>query len=311
MRHLSAFVEVARRGSVTKAARVLHLSQSAISHSLAELEEILNAPLLNRERGGVSLAPLGEIFFRYAEQILAIAHEGQEAVAVARECGGFKINFGVLPNMAARIVPMAIHNFMRENPSAMLHASSGSNLHLLTLLKTGELEFVVGRMSLPKEMEGVSFEHLHSERVALVVRPEHPLLKAWRGKQPDNKKILNEVGNYLFIHMPPYSSAREDTDQFFIQNGVPLPSWRVDTDSVALARRMALEGDAVWCFPLAGVEDDLRGNILKELPVNMSETTRPVGISIRAGSRPSPQCAALMNKIRQYAGEIQKKKAKK
>ena len=48
---------------------------------------------------------------------------------------------------------------------------------LLSQLRTGDLDLVVGRLADPDLMTGLSFEHLYSERISFVVRPDHPLLQ--------------------------------------------------------------------------------------------------------------------------------------
>ncbi len=59
IRHLQAFVEIVRQSSFKRAADRLFLTQPAISRTLAELEEIVGADLLTRNRGGVALTPQG------------------------------------------------------------------------------------------------------------------------------------------------------------------------------------------------------------------------------------------------------------
>ena len=301
LRHLSSFVEVARCGGVTHAARALFVPQSAVSRSLTELEDILGAPLLQRGGRGVLLTPFGKLFLRHAEHGLAVIRQGEKAVTAARAGGIPQIALGSLQYITAGVVPRAVCEFMRENPELVVRVTTGINAVLLSMLKSGELEFVIGRMARVKEMEGVNFEHLYSERLALVVRPGHPLLRKWRGKIPGARQVLEDAGSHVFVSVPPKTSVRDDIKHFFIQAGAALPPRRVETDSVAMARGMVLSEGAVWCAPLEIVDGDLRAGAMREFPVDMSGTYRSVGISVRAESLVSPQCAALMEKIRATA----------
>ena len=65
-RHLLCFLEIARQGSLARAADVLAISQPAISKTLKELEGLLEARLFARSRQGVELTPAGARFMRYA-----------------------------------------------------------------------------------------------------------------------------------------------------------------------------------------------------------------------------------------------------
>ena len=66
LRHLSCFVVVAQERTLARAAARLHVSQPAVSKTLAELEELAGRRLVERGRAGTQLTPAGEEFLRYA-----------------------------------------------------------------------------------------------------------------------------------------------------------------------------------------------------------------------------------------------------
>ena len=79
-RHIQCFVEICRERSLKVAAEKLFLTQPAISKTLKELEEILDAKLLLRNRAGVSLTRQGEVFLHFAEMSLAAIQQGLTGV---------------------------------------------------------------------------------------------------------------------------------------------------------------------------------------------------------------------------------------
>src|SRR5690606_39359016 len=81
-----------------------------------------------------------------------------------------------LPTVSARILPDAVRAFTQDNTGVTTRIITGPNSHLLSLLRTGDVDIVIGRMAEPNAMMGLSFEHLYSERVVLAVRPGHPVL---------------------------------------------------------------------------------------------------------------------------------------
>src|ERR1700759_3557167 len=69
LRHLSCFVVVAQERTLARAAARLHLSQPAVSKTIAELEELAGRRLVERGRSGTQLTPAGEEFLRYAADV--------------------------------------------------------------------------------------------------------------------------------------------------------------------------------------------------------------------------------------------------
>lgn len=85
LQQLLYFAEVAKELHFTKAAQMLYVSQSSLSHTIQSLEAELNAPLFARQRGKtVSLSKYGEILLPYVNAALASIKEGTQQVALAR-----------------------------------------------------------------------------------------------------------------------------------------------------------------------------------------------------------------------------------
>src|SRR3954464_15232373 len=78
LNHLKVFYEVAKDGSFTDAARRLHISQSALSRSVALLEESENVILFERSKKGLTLTPIGEEVFRKCQDLFQVFHKISE-----------------------------------------------------------------------------------------------------------------------------------------------------------------------------------------------------------------------------------------
>src|SRR5215218_3154804 len=107
-RRVLTFREIARRGSFSRAAEALALTQPAVSQQIGALERQLGARLLERGPGGLTLTPAGELLLEHAEVIadrLALA-DGQLAERVAD--GARELRVGAFPSAVATIVPVAI-----------------------------------------------------------------------------------------------------------------------------------------------------------------------------------------------------------
>jgi len=293
-RHLQCFLEIARQQSVVKAAAALSVTQPAVSKTMRELEEVLGVDLFERRGRGVVLTRFGEVFLRYAGASVTALRQGVDSITQARTKGGASIKVGALPTVSAQVIPQAVHLFKQDDVGTLVRVVTGENSVLLSQLRTGDLDLVVGRLADPELMTGLSFEHLYSERVAFVVRPGHPLLKA----KPFN---LAKISGYTILMPTEGSIIRPLVDRFLIAHGIASLPDQIETVSMAFGRRYTRMTDAVWLISRGVVAEDLTDGVLAELPVATETTTGPVGLTTRADIPPSLPAVMLMQTIREAA----------
>lgn len=295
LRHLSCFLEVARLKSVVNAAEALNISQPAVSKTIQELEELLGVPLFDRSRRSLFLTPFGEVFYRYAGTSLAALRQGLDAASASHEATIVKV--GALPTVSARILPGAVAAFSADGQSAHTRIVTGPNAYLLSLLRTGDVDLVIGRMADPEAMLGFSFEHLYSERVVMVVRPGHPLLA-------ERKFNLSMIEPYQTLMPTPDSVIRNLVDRMLLAHGVTDLRDEVETVSNAFGRSYVRQTDAVWMISEGVVAEDVADGQLALLPVDTSETTGPVGLTTRTDTTQSLAAAAFMQAVRDVAAGV-------
>ncbi|WP_321505281.1 pca operon transcription factor PcaQ [Breoghania sp.] len=301
-RHLQCFLEIARQGSISRAAEALAISQPAVSKTLKELEDILAIRLFERSRKGIRLTRFGEVFLRHASASVMALQEGMESVSAARSRGGHAVAVGVLPNVGARMMPRALSGFHKAAPQTLVRVSTGSNAHLLDDLKRGAMDLVVGRLVDPADMVGLSFEHLYSEPLTLVVRAGHPIAR-------QTAFDISEIEAYP-ISLPTAGTViRNDIDRYLIANGVRLVGERVETISVTFGRSHVLASDTVWAVPRGAVLDDLAAGLLAELPIDRTPLMGAIGLTTRSDVAPTPLTSLLIATIRDAAAEIRAEEA--
>lgn len=293
-RHLQCFLEIARQRSVVKAAAALSVTQPAVSKTIRELEELLGVALFERRGRGVALTRFGDVFLRYAGASVTALRQGIDSITQARASGGMAIKVGALPTVSTRVMPLAVSLFKQENTGTIVRVVTGENSVLLSQLRTGDLDLVVGRLADPELMTGLSFEHLYSERVSFVVRPGHPLLR-------ETPFTLAGLTRFTVLMPTEGSIIRPLVDRFFVAHGAAAIPDQIETVSMAFGRRYTRMTDAVWIISRGVIADDLADGVLAELPVESEETTGPVGLTTRADSPPSPPAVILMQTIREAA----------
>lgn len=183
LRHLRCLVAVAQERHIARAAERLALSQPAVSKTLSELEAIVGTRLVDRSKAGrrgvQGLTAAGEQLLAHALRVLEALDASAQAVAPAAGGRIERLRIGALPSVAPALLPIALARLRDGWPQVQIMVKSAANGVLLDELRAGELDLVVGRMSDPRLMGGLSFELLHTELLVFAVRAGHPLaLKA-------------------------------------------------------------------------------------------------------------------------------------
>ncbi len=294
LRHLTCFLEVARLKSVSGAASMLGLSQPAASKTIQELEAILGVELFDRSRRNLVPTSFGEVFLRYAGASITALKQGMQSVAQVE--GGVSFTVGALPTVSARILPAAVTHFSAQRYGMKPRIITGPNGYIISQLRLGEVDLVIGRMAEPDAMKGFSFEHLYSERIALVVRPGHPLL------QPSVFDI-GAIGGYQVLMPPPGSIIRPTVDRFLVANAIGPLADEIETVSDSFARSYTRSSDAVWIISEGVVVDDIDHGLLMRLPADMSDTLGPVGLTTRTDTPPSLPVQLFAQSVRAVVAE--------
>ncbi len=293
-RHLLCFLEIARQGSFAKAADVLAISQPATSKTLKELEDLLQARLFERGKQGVELTPAGFRFMRYAGPSVQALREGVSSVR-GEEHAPPQVRVGVLSTVESLLMPEALCRLHQRHEALVVSVATGPGAYLLAQLHVGELDLVIGRMTDSPQIQGLIFEHLYSESMALVVRPGHPLLQ----RQPLER---NRVGDYPLVLPLAGTTIRKHADSLFVQCAIEPSLQRLETLSPALSRRYVLGSDAVWVAPRDAVRVDLDAGELCELDLGVREPGGSVGICSNAALPPSLPAQWLCEVLREVAG---------
>ena len=295
LRHLACFLEVARLKSVVNAADALNISQPAASKTIQELEQLLGGSLFDRSKRNLFLTPLGEVFYRYASTSLAALRQGIDAARGTHAATIVRV--GALPTVSARLLPDAVKAFTATGSGVHTRVITGPNDYLLALLRTGDVDFVIGRMADPDAMVGLSFEHLYSERVVMVVRPGHPLLNE-RGFD------LSMIETYQTLMPTPNSVIRRLVDRMLLAHGITGMRDEVQTVSNAFGRAYVRKTDAIWLISEGVVTEDVAEGHLMLLPIDTSETTGPVGLTVRTDTTSTMAADSLKQAIRDVAAGL-------
>ncbi|MEU6381275.1 LysR family transcriptional regulator [Streptomyces sp. NPDC046909] len=173
---LRAFLEVARQGSFTVAARTLGWTQSAVSRQISSLESALGGgPLFDRLPRGVRLTEAGRVLVPHAEAVVAALHGAGRELAALREVAGGRLRFGAFATADAALVPVALGVFRGRHPRVRVSREEGFTPGLLERLDGGHLDLAVVSTTGGAALESYELHHLLDESLYVAVPAGHPL----------------------------------------------------------------------------------------------------------------------------------------
>src|SRR6266550_5020162 len=133
-RQIRTFCAVARAGSFTQAARELHLTQSAVSHSMKALESETGCRLLDRLGKKVILTQAGEQLLHHATKILQEMENAREALAHLGKWGRGRLRLGASTTACQHLIPPVLREFKESFPDHAISIEPGDTSELLVAL---------------------------------------------------------------------------------------------------------------------------------------------------------------------------------
>src|SRR5438445_1229953 len=137
---IEAFVEAQRRGSITRAAEALELTQPTLTARVRSLEAELGVTLLTRGRRGVALTPAGRRFLPRALAALDALDRGATEARAGREVKGGTLALGLASDVAVYLAPAALARFARRYPDVDVRVVSGRSRAIADALRADEIE---------------------------------------------------------------------------------------------------------------------------------------------------------------------------
>jgi DNA-binding transcriptional LysR family regulator len=205
LRQLELFAALPHFGTLSAAAAHLHISESALSQAITNLERTVGEQLcVRRKARGLTLTPTGQQFAEQARRIMADTQELVLSAGRGQELRG-PVKLGCYSSFAVNLVPELLEGFPKRHPGVDLEIMVGTNEELLTALDAGRLDVaLVFDVSLPV---GYRRRRIYATELQVHLHPEHPLAAA---EAVDLAQLADEP--YIFYDVAP--GTRNVTDAF-------------------------------------------------------------------------------------------------
>jgi LysR family transcriptional regulator for metE and metH len=194
VRHLRLVAAVADVGSLTRAGDRLHLTQSALSHQLRDIESRLGAPLFHRHGKRLALTPAGEHLLQSARDVLGRLRETEETIRqLGRERGGV-LRITTECTTCYHWLPRLLPAFRERYPSVEVRIDVEATGRPIERILDGSIDLAL--MSTPVRDRRFAVRPIFSDDVVVIASPQHRLARRRRVSLED---LHDET---LFIYPP-------------------------------------------------------------------------------------------------------------
>ena len=292
---LTAFVEIARTRSVSRAADSLFVTQPALTARLQRLEADLGAQLFVRTPRGMRLTEAGEAFLPYAVRALDTLADGRRLVNAFERGGAGRLAIGAAPAVSTYVLPRVLKTFAVGHPRVAVSVKTGHSEEVLELVLREQVEVGLVRALRHPDIESTP---LYEDRLILVADPEHRFASAERIS-------LEEFGSEQLILFDRTSSYHEVTSALFRRAGI-VPFGVMELDNIDAAKKMVQEGFGVALLPHTAVADELAAGLLHAVEIGDAEPPRReiVAIRRRDGGPPAGTLAAFFATLEGMRDEL-------
>lgn len=284
------FVQVAKTGSLTRAAEQCFLSLAATSARIKAMEEEAGMPLLIREARGVRLTPPGEAFLFHARAML---QQAQQLEADLQDYGaGLRGHVRVFANTTAvtDFLPDILAAYLMGHPHINVDLQERPNAEIAADIREGraDLGIIAGEV----DTHGLSSVHFSTDRLVLVT----PDVPRWHG--------VPSLGFANVLHEHFVGMHRSSTLQTFLGNisqqlGHTL-KLRIQLASFEAMCRMVAAGVGVAVVPESAARRSSTQGQLRQITLTDSWAVRPRYMLVREGSNVASHVQELMQAVLHY-----------
>jgi len=252
--HLYYFWMVAREQHLTRAARQLHISQSALSTQIRQLEDRLGHELFTRDGNGLRLNEIGTLVLEYAEGIFALGDELVETVSGGEGRQVQQLRVGAVATLSRNFQ----ENFLRPIMSMeniQLVIESGSLGELLEHLRVHKLDVVLSNRPVVAEAsQPWRCRRIARQSVCLLGQPR-------TSRKPF--RFPQDVTDIRLLLPGRSSDIRSQFDIVCEDLGIIVNVY-AEVDDMAMLRLMARDSGGVAVIPEVVVQDELRSGVLEK-----------------------------------------------
>ncbi len=285
MQQLVMIEQIIESGSLMRAASILGMTQSALTKALHELEQYFDMSLFERTNRGVKPTEFGQLVSSRAKVLLSEMRILTDEVNTYRAGSAGHVTVGTLIAASVQLLPLTLLQLYKTQPNIRVTVRDVTAPQLYSVLMSGEVDVVVGRLPEPE----LSLSHPNELRHEALFN-EKWCLVAGSLQLHDLPEVPNlaEMTDLLWILPLKDSPARMVIERMFRQAGLPLPVKHIESLSQLTNLGMMLAGPCVCMMPWSAAQPFIQAGLLRRLEVHALGPFGTIGYSVKACDSMSP-----------------------
>lgn len=285
---LRALTALHRTGSFVRAAESVHITQSAFSRRIAQLEAVVGGTLVERTTRRVSLSPLGLDLVRKTGLLL---DQLDDAVAEAGRCArgeSGRIDVACLTTVAYAVLPPVLDAFRRRYPQVRLHLRDDTGQRVTQAVLSREAEFGIGVLGHPTAE--LLAEHCADDPYVIAFRAGHPL-------QRRRRVAWKDLQSWRVVALRSTSANRQQIDEALAAAGIASP-WFDEVEHLSSMLGLLRGGVGIGVLPRLALHSGAAVDLLTR-PLHSPDVARRIGLIRRRDATLSRPAEALWGMLRE------------
>jgi DNA-binding transcriptional LysR family regulator len=287
---------------LNKAAKLLDVSQPALSKAMDRLESGLGVKLLDRGPNGITATAYGELLCSHARLIKEELEFAETRIQNAGKRRGGVMAVGTLPSLAASVVPLAVSRWRERHPRIVLRVVEKVQVELLFGLLRGDFDFVIAQTEFYNLLDGLKQRVIFRDRLRVFARPKHPL---FRVAEPGWADLAQ------FPWVCPMVGGRQRTvlEKLLAAEGIDLPQQMIECGSIDFTKALVAASDHLAMLPEHAVMSDLSESTLKPLAITVPALSRDIAVIFREQSALDASSRDLVRQIETVGADLSRERS--
>ena len=285
--HIRNVIAIVERGSLRSASRQLGIAQPALTRSVRDLEQELGAELFERARAGMTVTPIGELFYRRAKGIEAEIKRTLDEIEQIKGRDMGMVTVGLSTAAHLELLPKILGPFRRRFPTIRLKILEGLFPSFEADIRDGHIDLYYGPVKKDFTDPGLIVEALFQNPRIIIARSGHPLSGA---------TSIVELAGAQWVTTPVMIDSTYEVNAMFTEAGLPPPHIAVEATSGLSIITAVLSSDLLAPMPGQWRKVIEATPFIEQIPIREA-TYAPRICAVRPARMPMTPAAEYLNDL--------------